>query len=414
VGRDGGLDRGADGPRGAGLPARHREAVGAIRDALGIRWLGQEPLADRPRIEIVRIRAGVALGVLFLAGTISDIGDESVGPSLRIALGVGIALFIGIYMSVLPPVRWLSRRGPGAVIAALALLPVIAITLLAAGAPPSFSALFVYVAAATGMLLPPRTAAGLILATGVGVGILGAVRGDEDGAVAATVLTVVAIGSMMAAFGRVTRVNRELRDTREELATLAVADERLRIARDVHDLLGHSLSVITLKSELAARLLERDPARAADELEEIQAVSREALAEVREAVKGYRGLALAESLTRARSALTAAGIDCELAGAQPALPADVDAVLAWAVREGTTNVIRHSQASHCEIRIRADRESAALEIDDDGRPAAAPGTGGSGLDGLRERAQRVRGTLEAGARPGGGFRLRVTVPLPEP
>jgi two-component system, NarL family, sensor histidine kinase DesK len=414
VGRDGGLDRGADRPRGAGLPARHREAVGAIRDALGIRWLGQEPLADRPRIEIVRIRAGVALGVLFLAGTISDIGDESVGPSLRIALGVGIALFIGIYMSVLPPVRWLSRRGPGAVIAALALLPVIAIALLAAGAPPSFSALFVYVAAATGMLLPPRTAAGLILATGVGVGILGAVRGDEDGAVAATVLTVVAIGSMMAAFGRVTRVNRELRDTREELATLAVADERLRIARDVHDLLGHSLSVITLKSELAARLLERDPARAADELEEIQAVSREALAEVREAVKGYRGLALAESLTRARSALTAAGIDCELAGAQPALPADVDAVLAWAVREGTTNVIRHSQASHCEIRIRADGESAALEIDDDGRPAAAPGTGGSGLDGLRERAQRVRGTLEAGARPGGGFRLRVTVPLPEP
>jgi two-component system, NarL family, sensor histidine kinase DesK len=414
VGRDGGLDRGADRPRGAGLPARHREAVGAIRDALGIRWLGQEPLADRPRIEIVRIRAGVALGVLFLAGTISDIGDESVGPSLRIALGVGIALFIGIYMSVLPPVRWLSRRGPGAVIAALALLPVIAIALLAAGAPPSFSALFVYVAAATGMLLPPRTAAGLILATGVGVGILGAVRGDEDGAVAATVLTVVAIGSMMAAFGRVTRVNRELRDTREELATLAVADERLRIARDVHDLLGHSLSVITLKSELAARLLERDPARAADELEEIQAVSREALAEVREAVKGYRGLALSESLTRARSALTAAGIDCELAGAQPALPADVDAVLAWAVREGTTNVIRHSQASHCEIRIRADGESAALEIDDDGRPAAAPGTGGSGLDGLRERAQRVRGTLEAGARPGGGFRLRVTVPLPEP
>jgi two-component system, NarL family, sensor histidine kinase DesK len=362
----------------------------------------------------VRIRAGVALGVLFLAGTISDIGDESVGPSLRIALGVGIALFIGIYMSVLPPVRWLSRRGPGAVIAALALLPVIAIALLAAGAPPSFSALFVYVAAATGMLLPPRTAAGLILATGVGVGILGAVRGDEDGAVAATVLTVVAIGSMMAAFGRVTRVNRELRDTREELATLAVADERLRIARDVHDLLGHSLSVITLKSELAARLLERDPARAADELEEIQAVSREALAEVREAVKGYRGLALAESLTRARSALTAAGIDCELAGAQPALPADVDAVLAWAVREGTTNVIRHSQASHCEIRIRADREIAALEIDDDGRAAAPAGTGGSGLDGLRERAQRLRGTLEAGARPDGGFRLRVTVPLAEP
>jgi two-component system, NarL family, sensor histidine kinase DesK len=89
-------------------------------------------------------------------------------------------------------------------------------------------------------------------------------------------------------------------------------------------------------------------------------------------------------------------------------------VLAWAVGEGTTNVIRHSQASHCEIRIRADREIAALEIDDDGRAAAPAGTGGSGLDGLRERAQRLRGTLEAGARPDGGFRLRVTVPLAEP
>jgi two-component system sensor histidine kinase DesK len=166
-------------------------------------------------------------------------------------------------------------------------------------------------------------------------------------------------------------------------------------------------------SELAARLVERDPARAASELEEIQGVSREALAEVREAVKGYRGLALADSLARARTALAAAGINCELADA-PALPADVDSVLAWTVREGTTNVIRHSRARHCEIRIHADHASAALEIDDDGRANGAINQGGSGLEGLRERAQRVHGTLEAGTRPEGGFRLRVSVPLPEP
>jgi two-component system sensor histidine kinase DesK len=252
------------------------------------------------------------------------------------------------------------------------------------------------------------------VAAGLGVGILGAVRGDDDSAIAATVLSVVSIGALMAAFGRVTRVNHELRATRQELATLAVAEERLRIARDLHDLLGHSLSVIALKSELAVRLLERDPARAAEELEEIQTVTREALAEVRDAVQGYRGLALAESLAGARSALTAAGIDCELAGADVSLPADLDAVLAWAVREGTTNVIRHSHARRCAIRIRSDRESAALEIDDDGRAEPARDHGGSGLQGLRERAQRVRGTLEAGARPDGGFRLRVTVPLPKP
>ena len=379
-----------------------------------MRWLGEEPLAGRPTLEKVRIRAGVALGVLFLAGPISDLGDESLEPSRQIALGIGVALFIAVYMSVLPPARWLSRLGAPAVVGALALLPAIAILLLVAGAPDSFSALFVYVAAATGMLLPPRIAAALILGAGIGVGILGVARGDSDSAIAATVLTVVSIGALMAAFGRVTRVNRELRETREELATLAVADERLRIARDLHDLLGHSLSVIALKSELAARLLERDPARAASELEEIQGVSREALAEVREAVKGYRGQALADSLTRARTALAAAGIDCELADAPAALPADVDSVLAWTVREGTTNVIRHSRARHCEIRIHADRTSAALEIDDDGRANGAIGHGGSGLAGLRERALRVHGTLEAGTRPEGGFRLRVTVPLPEP
>jgi two-component system sensor histidine kinase DesK len=376
-------------------------------------WLGDDQ-AGRTTSERVRIRLGVALGVLFLAGPVSDIADESLVTGTQVVLAIGVALFVAVYMSILPPVSWLSRRGPAAILGALALLPVIAIVLLAAGAPPSFSGLFVYVAAASGLLLPPRIAAAVIAVAGIGVGILGAARGDHDAAVAATVLTVVSIGALMTAFGRVTRVNRELRQTRHELATLAVAEERLRIARDVHDLLGHSLSVITLKSELAARLLERDPARAAAELEEIQAVSRQALAEVREAVQGYRGLALADSLTRARSALAAAGIDCELAEPPRALPADIDAMLAWAVREGTTNVIRHSHARHCEIRVHADRASAALEIDDDGRADGAVVRGGSGLDGLRERAERVRGTLEAGARPEGGFRLRVTVPLAEP
>ena len=361
----------------------------------------------------MRVRLGVALGVLFLIGPVSELGDKSLAPGTRVVLACGIALFLAIYLSIVPPARWIFRHGPRAVYGALALLPALAIALLAAGAPASFTALFVYVSAACGIVLPPRFAVLAIGVTTAGVWVLGAVRGDDASSIAATVLTVLSIGALMTAFGRVTRVNRELRATREELATLAVAEERLRIARDLHDLLGHSLSVIALKTELAARLLERDPARAASELEEIQVVTREALVEVRGAVKGYRGLALSESLTRARSALSAAGIDCGLSETRVALPANVDAVLAWAVREGTTNVIRHSQAHRCEIRIQTDGASAALEIDDDGRASAAPDPGGSGLDGLRERAQRVRGTLEAGARPGGGFRLRLTVPLPE-
>ena len=150
---------GAHRARGPGLPARHREAVApsatisACDGSAKSRWRGAR------RSRRCASGAGVALGVLFLAGPISDLGDESLEPSVQVALGVGVALFIAVYMSVLPPARWLSRRGAAAVIGALALLPAIAIALLAAGAPPSFSALFVYVAAATGMLLPPRIAA---------------------------------------------------------------------------------------------------------------------------------------------------------------------------------------------------------------------------------------------------------------
>jgi two-component system sensor histidine kinase DesK len=189
-----------------------------------------------------------------------------------------------------------------------------------------------------------------------------------------------------------------------------VSEERLRIARDLHDLLGHSLSVIALKSELARKLVEREPARAAAELDDIQAVSRTALAEVRDAVQGYRRLALADALEGAQAALAAAGIDCELAEADVALPADVDAALAWAVREGSTNVIRHSGASHCLIRVDGDGDHAAVVIEDDGTAVASAGNG-SGLSGLSERAHRLRGDLEAGARPEGGFRLQLTVPL---
>jgi two-component system, NarL family, sensor histidine kinase DesK len=357
-----------------------------------------------------RARIGVLLGVLFLAGPLSDLLEQSLGPAHLAGLLFGLALFVALYLSLLPPAAWLSRLGPEANLLVLALLPLIAIVLLVAGAPASFAALFVYFVAAAGVRLPAPAAVGVTLLTALGAGIAGWVDEDSGSAIAATVLTIVSIGVLMTAFGRIARANRELHATREELARLAVSEERLRIARDLHDLLGHSLSVIALKSELARKLVEHEPGRAAAELDDIQSVSRTALAEVREAVEGYRRIALADALESARAALTAAGIDCELADADIALPADVDAVLAWAVREGTTNVIRHSRAVHCAIRVRTDGGRAAVEIEDDG--SAAPLLGrGSGLSGLRERAERVRGELEAGARPEGGFRLRLTVPL---
>jgi two-component system, NarL family, sensor histidine kinase DesK len=210
-----------------------------------------------------------------------------------------------------------------------------------------------------------------------------------------------------------------LKETRAELARMAVAEERLRISRDLHDLLGHSLSVIALKSELAGRMIETDPQRAAKEIAELEAVTRRSLAEVRQAVTGYRQPSLAAELAAVRRMLASAGIDCRVdAPGSYDLPPEVDALLAWTVREGSTNIVRHSGARHAGITVTVTGASASAELTDDGAgPPAGRGTpaadGGisSGLAGLAERAGRLGGTLLAGAGRNGGFRVRVTVPL---
>jgi two-component system sensor histidine kinase DesK len=366
---------------------------------------------ERPLPDRLRMRFGVALGLLFLIGPVSDLAGASLSPPRKAGIAVATALFVALYWSLLPPAAWLKRRGDGWVTAALALMPAIAIVVLVAGAPKSYGALFVYFVVVVGMLLPERVAVAVVGATSLGVGLAAAAWGAGGGEVAALALTTLALGVMMTAFGRIARGNRELRAARHELARLAVSEERVRIARDVHDLLGHSLSVIALKSELAGKLVERDPRRAASELADIQAVSREALAEVRSAVLGYRSLRLDEAVEGAKAALAAAGIGYRVDDGAVAVSPEVEAVLAWAVREGATNVVRHSNAEHCDIRIRRNGDSAAVEIDDDGSADTPAGRDGSGLAGLAERARGVRGRLEAGAKPEGGFRLRLTVPL---
>jgi two-component system, NarL family, sensor histidine kinase DesK len=371
------------------------------------------PPADRPLLHRMRIRLGVALGLLYLVGPITDLADESLSTGQVAGISAGLAAFVALYWSLMPPAAWLMPHGYRWILAGLGLLPATAIALLLAGAPSSFTSLFVYFVAAAGILLPAWPALGVIAATALGVGIGAAVTGADSSEVATWVLTIVSIGAIMAAFGRIIRGNRELREAREELAKLAVSEERLRIARDVHDLLGHSLSVIALKSELAAKLVAQDPKRAESELVDIHSVSRQALAEVREAVEGYRKVPLEEALDGARAALSAAGIDCEVDESDIALPPEVEDVLAWAVREGTTNVVRHSDAAHCSIRVHRGRDSAEVDIEDDGSARRNGSKGGSGLIGLAERAHAVRGTVEAGSRREGGFRLRVTLPLSE-
>jgi two-component system sensor histidine kinase DesK len=206
--------------------------------------------------------------------------------------------------------------------------------------------------------------------------------------------------------------NRELTEARAELARMAVAEERERFARDLHDILGHTLSVIALKAELAGRLLRDEPDQAAHEVAEVESVARNALSEVREAVSGYRQPTLDGELAGARMALSAAGIETSVVRPDVSIDPASEAVLAWAVREAATNVIRHSRAHHCELRISAGLDGTTLEVVDDGAgtPAADSNGSGHGLAGLSERAQSLAGRVEAGGRPEGGFRLVVSVP----
>lgn len=228
-------------------------------------------------------------------------------------------------------------------------------------------------------------------------------------------LFVGGIGFSVLGTNRMLSTIRELRTAREEIARLAVSEERLRFARDLHDLLGHSLSLITLKSELAGRLMESAPEKATGEIEDIENVARDALREVREAVADYRQPTLEAELAGARQMLAAAGIECRCEGvADPGaagLHPSLESVLAWAVREGVTNVIRHSRAKDCEVRVIRDASEVGVEVTDDGRGTDGSSSCGSGLSGLAERVEARGGSVASGPRSSGGFRLKVTLPV---
>ncbi|MEU4104336.1 sensor histidine kinase [Streptomyces tanashiensis] len=206
---------------------------------------------------------------------------------------------------------------------------------------------------------------------------------------------------------------RQLRATREELARAAVEKERLRFSRDLHDLLGHTLSVIVVKSEVVRRLAPRDLDAALAQVADIESVGRQALTEIREAVTGYREGSLATELDRARDALSSAGIEPVVRRSGPLLEPQTEALLSWVVRESATNAVRHSGASRCEIDLSGSAGRVRLTVTDDGR-GPANGTPGSGLRGLRERVAAAGGTLDSGPAPRGGFRVTAELPVESP
>ena len=212
-------------------------------------------------------------------------------------------------------------------------------------------------------------------------------------------LTLIAMSVWMSGFMKNVRVNQQLRDARAELATLAVAEERQRIARDLHDILGHSLTAIALKSALARKLVERDPAAATAEIADVERLAREALADVRSTASGMRDVSLAGELAIANSMLRSAGVNPILPNAVDDIAAEGREVFGFVVREAVTNVVRHADATRCTVTV----TPRSVEITDDGRGSTDPA--GNGLSGLADRVRSVGGTLTAGPRPEGGYRV---------
>lgn len=392
----------------------------------------------RPWIGLVA--AGVWLVYLTPAAAHVVVGDWAIWQ--RVAAVIALALFVGLYLTTLVvaiPARaarnarrdgrvvtW-PARGDREMALRTSVLAVVALaSALAFG--PEWLPMVAFVAAVLAVVLDPPWPPRAIVGVAVVAELLLLLRGDDgDGASYFWIgFAVLVAGFVTYATRRRNELEGELAHAREQNARLAVVDERERIARDLHDLLGHSLSVIAVKSQLAERLLERDePGRAATEIREVRGVARDALHEVRHVVDGYRRRPLAAEVASSAAALRSAGLEVATELPDRPIPQDVEDVLAFVVREGTTNVLRHGRADHATLAVRTEDDRVVAAVADDGPspvagrvvPAEPAGDASERIGGLRGLAQRlatVRGTLAVGPGPDGGTTLRATVPLDAP
>jgi two-component system, NarL family, sensor histidine kinase DesK len=328
--------------------------------------------------------------------------------------GVGwaaLAAFAVLYLYLVHLTRLVRRRPdrprPFVVRAVIGLAAMIALTALQIPAAGSHAlTCLVYIAAFGMVALPLPPAIALAVFLGVLAEVLPAtVPGWTDNGYGLAVL----LGSLATWGIRLAAIRQSsLVVAQAEISELAVQNERARIASDLHDILGHSLTVVTVKAELAQRLLDVDVDKARKELAELEVLARDALADVRSTAMGVRGISLPGEIAAAREALAAAHVTAELPGAADEVPTKFRELFAWTIREAVTNVVRHAQASHVEVRLRPD----SVEITDDGIGTASADAGdGQGLAGLRRRAEALGGRLTVGRRDDRpGFRVRVEVP----
>jgi two-component system, NarL family, sensor histidine kinase DesK len=372
--------------------------------------IGQVP--ENWRQAIVKF-VWIGIWGLYIRAPFTDLLSGRHGTVATVLGSAGLAAFLITYLAVVffrtkqaEPVPWVYGALAG--MGALALI-------LAASLGGRWLVLFVYVTVACGAALPFRMSVWAIPAVAALLAAVGYLVDHKREFVPALLVPAVMAGFSLVGFKNMIRTVQELRDARETVAQLAATQERLRLARDLHDLLGHSLSLITLKSELAGRMLPGRPEEAAAQVADVERVSRQALVDVREAVTGYRRPTLAVELAAARGALRTAGIEPHTDAAPTTdVPADAEGTLAWALREAVTNVVRHSGATRCEVALAHTVDGMLrLTVTDNGR-GRSPGAGpGNGLTGLEERLALAGGGLDTSSTVGAGFILRAHVPVPD-
>lgn len=329
---------------------------------------------------------------------------EHTGPLwARVALGVLVYAYASCY--VIFPVAFGKPRRFKVVFGVVMLTLGLLATLLIDSSP----FILLYGTATLAFLYPPGWAAifDTVALGSVTLVLLADGRFEGNGG---DLISVASITIAMFFMANLIRAIRRLERANQEIATLAVANERQRVARDLHDLLGHSLTTITVKAGLARRVLESsgDVGRAVEEIREVEGLTRSALSDVRLTVSEYREVSLAAELAGARAALRAAEIEADLPYAVDNVLPQLQSTFGYVLREAVTNVLRHSGAKRVSVRFGRDW----LEVEDDG--AGAEAEQGNGLRGLTERVGGVGGTLRSGPRPGGGWEVRAEVPEPEP
>lgn len=353
-----------------------------------LRLLPDSPLGWTPYVWLVYLSFFVVYG--------STVNRTVVDWAIDAAV---VVVFLALYFRGF----WVEGRARLAIA-----LAIVALGVVLSPRNPGAVVFFIYGGSFLGEAAPPAVAMRwLLLVAGLAAAESSLVSNPMPILVPGVLVTLI-VGGTNIHFAEVRRKDRALLEAREAVEHLAVVAERERIARDLHDLLGHTLSVIVIKSELAAKLADRDITRAVDEIRDVERISRTALQEVRRAIHGYRGERLQDELTNGRAALTAAGVTLDASVEPLGLDAGKERALALALREAMTNVIRHAHARRCGVALSRDGDVVRLVIEDDG--VGGDHVAGAGLSGMRARLAEIGGTIVCD----GSHGTRLTLVVPDP